>query len=219
MSSYRSLVFSLSLVLPFSCGGSFPTAETDACRNYPRAFEEDGALFTCQLDQGGAVALMCARGADTRRWEYPSLSAFIREASVPNRPQWTSRTTTSGALLGSFTSTVRSLEYDSQGRPSRRVRSSSSQLGTFVLDDTIYSQWDARGRPTRGDVTSGDLSDSVSLAYDDAARRVETSLGEHLVVDTNGNPVDEVEVFGLGPEPFRRERSYRTTATERVCLR
>lgn len=218
MTPGKIVLVALALACTLSCGRSSPTDATQTCRNYPRALEENGALFTCELNQGGTVVLACSLGAETRRWEYASLADFVEEASVLHRARWNTRTTTSGVLLGSFASTVRVLEFDPQGRLSRRVRTTSSQLGTFVLDDTVYSRWDGRGRPTRGEVTSGDLSDAVVLTYDDAVRRVESSLGEHLVVDANGNPVDEVEVFGLGQDPFRRERTYRTTETVRLCL-
>jgi YD repeat-containing protein len=153
-----------------------------------------------------------------RRWEYSSLTDFVREPSIPNRIRATSRTSTGGLLLVSFTETLRSYEYDAQGRLSRRNRTSSGNLGTFVLDETRYTEWDTSGRPTRGEILSGEVTGPVVLSYDDGRRLLETSTGEIVSLDGNGNLLSEVEVFGLGPDPFRSEREYRTTATARVCL-
>ncbi|HXV59729.1 MAG TPA: hypothetical protein VEK15_03480 [Vicinamibacteria bacterium] len=217
MTSVRVLVVFASIGA-LSCGGSSPTEETPTCRTYPLGFEENGIPFTCQLETGARVTLSCAAGTLSRHWEYANLADFIAEAAVANRLTVESRRTTAGALLGSFTTTVRSYEYDGQRRLTRRVRTSSNSSGTFELDDTRYTQWDAQGRPTQGEIRAGELSAAVSLSYDDGQRRLETSTGERVVVDRNGNAVNEVEVFGLGPDPFRVERDYVITATDRACL-
>ncbi|HSF20384.1 MAG TPA: hypothetical protein VLK65_33030 [Vicinamibacteria bacterium] len=217
MTSVRVLVLFASIGA-LSCGGSSPTDETPTCRTYPLSFEENGTPFTCRLETGARVTLSCAAGTLNRDWEYANLADFIGEAAVPNRLRVESRRTTAGALLGSFTTTIRFYEYDGQQRLTRRVRTSSNSLGTFELDDARYSQWDAEGRPTRGEIRAGELSAGVSLSYDDGQRRLEASTGERVVVDRNGNILNEVEVFGLGPDPFRFERDYVITATERACL-
>ncbi len=195
-----------------ACDGSTPTEETGECRIYPISFEENGTPFVCQLEQGGNVTLSCAGGVQLSSWQYANLVDFVREAEVQNRIRAVSRTTTGGVLLGSFAQTLRSYEYDSQGRLLRRTRTTSGNPGALPLDETRYTEWDASGRPTRGEIQSGVESSPVLLTYDDAQRLLETSTGERVSRDTNGNLLAEIEVFGVD-QPFRSERQYRTTAT------
>jgi len=200
-----------------ACDGSTPTEETEECRSYPLSFEENGTPFACELDQGANVTLTCASGLQLSSWQYSSLADFVREPNPPNRPRAVSRTTTGGALVGSFTQTLRSYEYDPQGRLLRRTRTSSGSLGSSLLDETLYTEWDASGRPTRGEIRSGVPSAPVLLTYDDAQRLVDTSTGERVSRDANGNLLSEIEVFGVD-QAFRSERQYRTTATRSICL-
>jgi len=57
------------------------------------------------------------------------------------------------------------------------------------------------GRPTGGQITHGDTTEALTLHYDDAAGRVESSNGEFTVRDKNGNLVEEAE-FGGSPHVF-----------------
>lgn len=61
--------------------------------------------------------------------------------------------------------------------------------------------WDRFGRPTAGQITRGDTTEALTLHYDDAAGRVESSNGEFTVRDKNGNVVEEAE-FGGSPHVF-----------------
>jgi hypothetical protein len=201
-----------------SCHEPGPTTHTEECRDYASAFEENGTAFSCTLDQGAEVRLFCSSDLTTRSWRYASLADFVREPSIPNRIRATERGSTGGGLLASFSQTVRSFEYDSQGRLALRTRTGASDLGTFVLDETRYSEWDASGRPTRGEIRSGEETAPVVLQYDDRSRSLETSIGERVSRDSAGNLIDEVEIFGLGEGAFRAEREYRTTATRQICL-
>jgi YD repeat-containing protein len=216
--SARALGGTLLATWLLSCDGSTPTEETEECRNYPLSFEENGVPFTCELDPGGIVVLTCASGTLIRRWEYSSLGDFVREPGTPNRIRAANRTSTGGLLLASYTETLRSYEYDPRGRLSRRTRTTSGSLGDFVLDETRFTEWDASGRPIRGEIQAGEESEPVVLTYDDGRRLLETSTGERVSQDGNGNLLSEVEIFGLGPERFRSEREYRTTATGRACI-
>jgi hypothetical protein len=200
-----------------ACDGSTPTEETEECRNYPLSFEENGTPFVCELAQGGSVTLACSGGVQLRSWQYSNLVDFVREPSISTRLRAVSRTTAGGVLLGSFTQTLRTFEYDSQGRLLRRIRSSSGSLGTLHLDETRYTEWDVSGRPTRGDIQSGVESANVVLMYDDSRRLLDTSTGERVVQDADGNLLSETEVFGAD-QAFRSERQYRTTATRSICL-
>ena len=200
-----------------ACDGSTPTKETEECRSYPLSFEENGTPFACELERGANVTLLCSNGVQLRSWQYTNLVDFVREAGVPNRLRAVSRTTTSGVLLGSFTQTLRSYEYDPQGRLLQRTRTTEGNLGALLLDETRYSEWDVSGRPTRGEIQSSEETVLVLLMYDDAQRLLDTSTGERLVQDANGNPLSEIEVFGV-EQAFRSERRYQTTATARVCL-
>jgi hypothetical protein len=215
--SVRTLGGTLLATWLLACDGSTPTEETEECRIYPLSFEENGAPFACELDQGANVTLTCASGVQLSSWEYSSLADFVRESDPPNRIRALSRTTTGGVLVGSFTQTLRSYEYDRQGRLLRRTRTTEGNLGASLLDETRYTEWDASGRPTRGEIQSGMESAPVVLTYDDARRLVDTSTGERRSQDANGNLLSEIEVFGV-KEAFRSEREYRTTATARVCL-
>lgn len=217
MPSARALVGMLFAAWLFACDGSTPTQETEECRNYPLSFEENGVPFACELDQGGSVTLACASGVQLRSWQYANLADFVREPNVPTRLRAVSRTTTSGVPLGSFTQTLRTFEYDAQGRLSRRTRTGSGNLGTSVLDETRYTEWDGSGRPTEGEIESGGASAPVVLMYDDAQRLLDTSTGERVAQDADGNLLSEIEVFGVD-QAFRSERQYRTTATRTVCL-
>jgi hypothetical protein len=207
-----------AIVLSTSCDDPGPTESTEECRDYASAFEENGTAFFCTLDQGGEVRLFCSAGVMTRSWRYASLADFVREPSIPNRIRAAERASMGGGLLTSFSQTVRSYEYDSQGRLARRTRTGASGLGTLVLDETRFTEWDSSGRPTRGEIQSGEETANVMLQYDDARRSLETSIGERVSRDAAGNLLDEVEVFGLGEGAFRAERAYRTTATSRICL-
>jgi hypothetical protein len=207
-----------AIVLSMSCHEPGPTTRTEECRDYASAFEENGTAFSCTLDQGAEVRLFCSSGLMSRSWRYASLADFVKEPSIPNRIRAIERVSSGGGLLASFSQTVRSLEYDSQGRLARRTRTGANNLGTFVLDETRYSEWDSSGRPTRGEIRAGEETADVVLQYDDPRRLLETSIGERVSRDPAGNLINEVEIFGLGAGAFRAERDYRTTATSRICL-
>jgi hypothetical protein len=207
------------IVGSLSCDEPGPTNRTEECRDYASAFEENGTAFSCTLEQAAEVRLFCSSGVLTRSWRYASLADFVREPAIPNRIRATARETTGGALLASFSQTIRSFEYDSLGRLASRTRTGAGALGTFVLDETRYTEWDSSGRPTRGEIRSADDMAAVVLHYDDPRRSAETSTGERTSRDSSGNLIHEVEVFGLGTAAFRAEREYRTRSTNRICLR
>jgi len=191
-----------------ACGGS-PTGPSHHCRTYATALTLNGGPGTCEFD-GRTYA--CRFGMDSRSWTYASTRDFIREARTPNRIQAQSRSYSGGGpMLVSHSSHTTSFSYDDRGRLRERRRVAGSYFVSWVLDTTVYDQWDGVGRPTAGVITAGGGETPVSIDYDDASRTAEASNGELTVRDEDGNIVREVEFAGY---PVK---VYVVTATAEVC--
>jgi hypothetical protein len=206
----------LLLLSAIGCDSS-PTDESGDCRRYMTSMSENGTAFTCAFEEAAAT-LRCSSGAFLERtWEYADVDDFISEVSAPNRILARTRSSSSGGVLGSFAITGTEYRYDHGERLVERVREGASPTGSETLDTLRYTAWDALGRPTAGTVSGPGGSEDLTLRYDDASRRMETSSGESSQQDANGNPLREVFVFGTGSGQARFERTYQILGVAEIC--
>jgi hypothetical protein len=185
------------LLLLAACSSSPapPTAPSRRCRRYPLRYTDDGAAGNCELS---AVTLNCYAAGAHSEWQYASLSDFITEAELPNLVLARQRTWSGGGpMLISSGSRTTVNTYEGL-RLLTRVRTGSNAFtrGSWTIDSVQYDHWDRFGRPTAGQITHGDTTEALTLHYDDAAGRVESSNGEFTVRDKNGNVVEEAEFAG-----------------------
>jgi len=136
---------------------------------------------TNQLTTTGTVtsSIGCS-GPFTSTVTYPSVAAFVAEVGVIpplHRKIHIERSANAcGARAAAFVFT-----YDAQNRV--------TQFGS-----TSYTAWDSLGRPIAGTVRAG-AGISVSLAYDNAARKTTLTLGGNpasatvTTFDANGNSI------------------------------
>jgi hypothetical protein len=204
---WLSAVFVASSILPLSgCGGAGPTEPSRSCRRYATGVIVNSAPGTCSLD---ATMYRCNIGGSLREWSYRNLSDFILESNTPNRVLAAGRQTSGGTLLGSTYSWTTTYTYDARGRLSGRGRQRSNAFGSWLVDTITYTGWDPFNRPIVGELSVPDVDPTVpmptlntmplSITYDDAARVMQTSNGEFVQRDQDGNIVKEVE-FSDDPE-------------------
>ena len=148
---------------------------------------------------------------------FASLADAIDEINVipPRRRSLRTDTTATGGR-GSITSSLVNT-YDGQSRLVQEVGESSAG-GTFT---TTYTSWDEAGRPTAGKTVMRANINSLTLAYDNAARTVTTTTdtgGQRLVCvltfEANGNPA---ATSCKGPGGMTNGSTTSTTATEKIC--
>ncbi len=139
------------------------------------------------------------------------------KVNPPLRRSLRTDTTAEGSRGKSTTSLVNT--YDGQNRLIQEVGTSTP--GTTVT--TTYTQWDAAGRPTAGrSVVKGGTASVVTTVYDDAARKLTTTLesgGQRMVCeksfDVNGNEASSSCLSPLGGQASAFITT--TTATEKIC--
>jgi hypothetical protein len=111
---------------------------------------------------------------------YPSVAGFVAEVGVIPPLHRKIRITRSANACGARAAAF-AFTYDGQNRV--------TQFGS-----TSYTAWDSLGRPTAGAVATG-AGISVSLSYDDAARKMTLTLGGNpanaavTTFDANGNSI------------------------------
>jgi len=188
------------LLLALAACASSPSAPSRRCRSYPVRYTEDGAARSCELSPG-RVTLDCYGGGTHRSWQYASLSDFIAEAELPNLVLVRQRTWSGGGpMLISYSSHTTVNTYEGL-RLMTRVRTATNAFASWTIDSVRYDHWDRFGRPTAGMITSGDVTEPLTLHYDDGAGTVELSNGERTMRDKNGNVAEETE-FGGSPHVF-----------------
>ncbi len=212
-----TLALATSLLLGIACSKGGPAAPSRACRQWPLRYSTDrGLTFNCEA---GPVEGRCSAFPVSLQvtWTYRSRGDFVHEADVPNRLLALRRESVgcgSMASTGCAYSTVE-YSYDSQGRLQRREDSARQSLSPgSTLEVTTFSEWDRHGRPTRGQVERESGDQPFTIAYDDALRVVQWSIGNRAEQDLNGNVVREVQVLDDG-RVF--ERSYTIEAVQPVC--
>jgi hypothetical protein len=181
-----------------------------------RFVNSTGAAYDCTA---GGPTPSCSAGRISETWTYASVADFVREAEVPNRILTVRRETSACASFAyqGCSQTLTEYTHDSRGRLMRRERSSSSTLGDpRIWDVTTYVAWDKYGRPTHGEVTAGDIRESIGISYDDEAGLMEVSNGERVEQDDHGNTVLEVFRYGAGAG-FVSERRYFIQSFQQVC--
>jgi hypothetical protein len=213
VSRHRAAALFAGLVLAPACGSS-RIEGTKVCRRYPTAFVEAGRPYTCALD-GRILRCNDSSRFVVQEWWYASDVDFVREAQVPNRVLAQSRSFSTLGMVVTSSTVSTEYRYDASARLVERRRRRSDVGGARDLDVTTYTSWDSLGRPTRGTVSASGEMGSVSIRYDDAARRMDASSGESVTVDANGSVIREVVVFGFGA-PGVIDRTIETTAE--LCL-
>jgi len=147
---------------------------------------------------------------------YPSTADFVDEGRIIPPPRRSSGTSTTITLGDRKLSSTLTSEYDSQHRLTREV--GQSPAGTQT---TAYTEWDAKGRPTRGTNSVPGMSNALSITYDDAARTVATTSnagGQTMVAtavfDANGN-LKSTMTNGGGASAVTT--TFEIAGTDRVC--
>jgi hypothetical protein len=210
------MILIVALLTLAGCSGA-PTAPGRPCRSWPlRYADQFGRTFRCAADP---LAPSCSAFPVNLSvtWTYRSHADFVHEADVPNRILALRRDTLG---CGTFATTgcnraLIDYSYDTQSRLVRRERSSSHSLGGGgTLDVATYTAWDARGRPTRGELETSDLSQPLTITYDDARRIAQTSNGEFVEQDVHGNVIREAQ---LGDTSASFEDVFTIEAVQQVC--
>jgi hypothetical protein len=188
---------------------------TKVCRHYPVAFTQAGTSYACAFD--GGHALRCNGPQVIQQWIYAGPEDFVLEPQVPNRILVQTRTFEALGMVNTSRTFETFYTYDGAGRLTRRRRHETDVARNFDVETVEYTAWDAVGRPTAGTIQSSpDGTGPITLAYDDAARRVNASNGESVTQDVNGNVVLETTVFGFGP--VAGPSQYSITRTADFCL-
>jgi YD repeat-containing protein len=186
---------------------------TKVCRHYPIAFSQDGTAYACSFD--GGHALLCNGPQVVQQWIYAGPEDFVLEPQVPNRILAQTRTVEFLGMVNTSRTFETFYRYDGAGRLIGRRRHEMDVTRDFDVEVVEYTAWDTVGRPTAGTIQSPDGTGPVTLTYDDAARRMDSSNGESVTQDVNGNVVRETTVFGFGPAGTSQ---YSITRTADFCL-
>ena len=201
MRSLPRLALAVALACATGCGSAAtPVGPGRRCRKYATRIDAGGytqaCAFTSSNTYGCGSGSSCA-GAGQR---YASLSDFIEEASVPNRPRLSETFVYNycGMLIGSG-STTQTYVYDQQKRLMRIDGRSQWGYGALSLGVTQYTQWDARGRPLSGTSSWDDKPVEVAIVYDDSARTVTSSYGDGrqtlVQQDAFGNTIRQGDAY------------------------
>jgi hypothetical protein len=188
-------------------------------------------VSTCRYDAGSAT-LSCegpltmfagCTGRLTTRASYRSTADFISEGSTVGRMLHVRDVETFVADCAPSGAVPVDFSYDAQGRlTGRTLTVPSLSLGA------TYSAWDGSGRPTRGTITAEGTAalcplSTVSIAYNDSARTMETTVTcgsqstssvERLTYDANGITTG-LQHTGSGREDSVEIRTI--DRTDRVC--
>jgi len=182
-------------------------------------------ITTCQFDKATNKSTCTNQYSDSVGTKtttvsvttFASLAEAIDEIKVipPRRRSVRTDTTTTGDR-GSLTSSLVNT-FDRENRLVQETGESSSG-GTFT---TTYTTWDQTGRPTAGKTVSRGNINSLTLAYDSAARTLTTTTDTGLqklvcvlTFDADGNPAAS---SCKGPGGMTNGSVTTTTATERIC--
>ena len=192
-----------------SKGPGFSADTTTTCR-----YDNTTNQSTCTNTYTDSVGTSATTVSVTT---FASLGDAIDEINVipPRRRSVRTDTTATGAR-GSTTSSLANT-YDGQNRLVQEVGESSGG-GAFT---TTYTSWDEAGRPTAGKTVTRASINSLTLAYDNAARTVTTTTdtgGQRLVCvltfDANGSPA---ATSCKGPGGMTNGSTTTTTTTEKIC--
>jgi hypothetical protein len=208
----KRLLLPLLALAAVGCSSPLPSASGRRCRWYATAVEVDGAVRTYTFDAASREYKWGRNRCAEAGLTYASLSDFIEEASVPNRPRLSGTFIFNycGMLISSG-STTATYNYDGEGRLVRV--DGASQWGYSTAPSrsvTHYSAWDSRGRPLAGTASEGGQPSSFSIVYDDATRSMTTLYEDgresQVQQDAFGNTIRAGDV------------AYTVIAMEQVCL-
>ena len=151
---------------------------------------------SCTFDQAAVEGTCTNLYSDTAGQRFRSVSVtrhasladVVDEVSVNPPRNLALGTTTTVSGLGLNTTTTSVQTYDARRRPAgvTAIQQPGAQPST-----TVYTSWDAAGRPTAATITTGRQGGSQVLSYNDAARTQSMTSGGTTCTQTfdeNGNP-------------------------------
>jgi hypothetical protein len=230
----RNYASSLTATTTTTFTGQNPSVATqNITTSYNPATNQFSAMGTGMNNNG-----ICRRSVS---WSttYDSVADFVDEVSVaPPRTRWARQ---SGSVTdsgpdgpcgnGTLAATTTN-SYDSQGRLVISVSTGGLSFPGMAANSTgttLYTAWDAPGRPTAYS-PPGLSPASISITYDDSARTRSTAFSTGTITttldafDSDGNLVRSQRVTRVPPRPLRgtefvttTDTAFVITATTRVC--
>jgi hypothetical protein len=149
---------------------------------------------------------------------FASIADVIDEVKVNPPKRLSTKVETTGEGNRGPTDATLVYTYDDQRRLTKEA-ASSKNAPSYT---TTYTAWDKSGRPTAGStVFTKAPRTAIKIAYDEAARTVNTTTGVgsqwitcEMKFDVNGNAASTACKSPVGPAS---ESTTTTTATENIC--
>lgn len=176
------MTLALAASLGAGCGSETPSASSKRCRRYATMMgygSGQAGTRTCTWNVVNANTYDCGTFCAHTTREYASLSDFIAEPSIPNRPLVSAAGFSYSCGLGNSAGySTGYYTYDTQRRlVSIQWGGRWGYSGEPAPTVDTYTAWDSRGRPLLGARSGPGGEMDISIIYDDGARTMTTSMG------------------------------------------